>query len=173
MEDPKATSQSTVFFVTIPSFIGTNWYEVKSHIVQLLATCIGSAGITLPYLIKYAWRYWEDKKIILSFQYRRTATKMHSGNSFDIDNKDIFCILSNTFSSTTVDYVTLCHQMTHNGSMLWKIIKANVLCSSYNRKYKIQGSTIIDHEFFDPTNNFSLVKYFQLHVKSHETHIAA
>ena len=47
IEDPKATSQSTVFFVTIPSFIGTNWYEVKSHIVQLLVTSIGAAGIPL------------------------------------------------------------------------------------------------------------------------------
>ena len=33
IEDLKATSQSTSFLVMMPSFIGTNWYEVKSHMV--------------------------------------------------------------------------------------------------------------------------------------------
>ena len=40
MEDPKAIYQSTEVLVTIPSFIGMDWYEVKSNMVQLLATCI-------------------------------------------------------------------------------------------------------------------------------------
>ena len=30
MEDPKATSQSTLFLVTIPSFIETNWYKLNT-----------------------------------------------------------------------------------------------------------------------------------------------
>ena len=33
IEYPKANSQSTLFLVMIPSFIGTNWYEVKYHMV--------------------------------------------------------------------------------------------------------------------------------------------
>ena len=51
MKDTKATSQSTAFLVMIPLFIGTKWYEVKYHMVQLLATRIGALVIQLSYLI--------------------------------------------------------------------------------------------------------------------------
>ena len=97
---------------------------------------------------------------------------MNSKNLFDIDNKELFRILSNTFSSTTLDYEILGHQKTHYGSMWWKIIKANVQCSRYNGEFKIQGGAIIEHGFFDQTNIFWVVKYFQVHVKSHEIHAA-
>ena len=33
MEDNNVTFQSTEFLVTTPPFIGTNWYEVKYHMV--------------------------------------------------------------------------------------------------------------------------------------------
>ena len=47
MEDPKETYESTKVLVTIISFIEKNWYEVRSHMVQLLATHIGEAYIPL------------------------------------------------------------------------------------------------------------------------------
>ena len=75
MEKPKATSQSTSFLVTIPLFIGNNWYEVKSHKVQLLATCIGAAGIPFSDMIRDTRRYWEDTNMIPYLQDRRTSTK--------------------------------------------------------------------------------------------------
>ena len=61
MEYPKATSQSIDFLVTISLFIGTNWYEVKSHMVQLLATHIGAEDIPLSYTIRDTNKDWEDK----------------------------------------------------------------------------------------------------------------
>ena len=107
MYDPKATSQSTAFLVTIPSFIGTNWYEFKSHMEQLIATHIGSAGIPLSYTIKDTCQYWEDTKTMASLQDMITATNMHSGNSFDIENKELFRIISNTFFTTTLAYFNI------------------------------------------------------------------
>ena len=93
MEYPKATSQITAFLVTIPSFIGTNWHEVKYHMVQLIDNHIGEAGITLSYLIRDTHQYWEYTNGISSLQDRLTATKIHSRNSFDIDKKELFRIL--------------------------------------------------------------------------------
>ena len=48
--------------------------------VQLLATHIGAAGITLLYLLRDTHQDWEDTKVIISLQYRRTVNKMNSGN---------------------------------------------------------------------------------------------
>ena len=133
MEYPKVTSQSTESLVTIPSFIGTNWYEVKSHMVQLFVTCIGAAGIPFSYLIRGTFQDWENTNRISSLQDSITATKIHSGNSFDIDDKDLFCILSNTFSATALEDVILSHHRTQNDTMEWKIIKANVEGARYTR----------------------------------------
>ena len=47
MEDNNVTFQSTEFLVTTPPFIGTNWYEVKSHMMQIIATRIGAECIPL------------------------------------------------------------------------------------------------------------------------------
>ena len=38
MKDPDATPQSTAFLVIIPTFIGTNWHDVKSKAIALLTT---------------------------------------------------------------------------------------------------------------------------------------
>ena len=79
MEDPKETSKSTEFYVTIPSFIGTSWYEVKSHMMQLLANHIGAAGTSFSYMIRDTPQDWENTNRIISLQDSRTATKMHFG----------------------------------------------------------------------------------------------
>ena len=126
MDDTKANYQSTSFLLTIPWFIGTNWYAVKSHMVQLLVTRIVVSGIPLSYLIRDTLQYWEDTNRITSLQDRRIATKIHSGNSFDIDNKELLRHLSNTFSATTLGDVILIHQRTHNYNMACKIINSNV-----------------------------------------------
>ena len=51
---------------------------------------------------------------------------MHSGNSFDIGNKELLRILSDNFSTTTLEDIILGHKRTHNGSMAQKIIKAKI-----------------------------------------------
>ena len=55
-----------------------------------------------------------------------TVTKNNYGNSFEIDSKELFRILSNKFSATTIDYAIISHQRTQNGTMEWKRINANV-----------------------------------------------
>ena len=109
MEDPKVNFQTTEFLVTISLLTGTNWYEVKSHMLQLLVTRIEEEIITSSYLIRETRQYWEDKNVISSLQDKRTATKVYSGNSFEIDNKGLFRILSNTFSVTTLEDVIINH----------------------------------------------------------------
>jgi len=173
MKDPDPTPQSTSFSVTIPSFVGTNWYEVKSQLLSLLATRTGKAGIPLSYLTRDSRQTWKGTDHILSSQDRRIATKAHSGNSFDIDNREFYRIISNVFTASTLEDVIRAQQKTQNGIKAWMSIKANVEGASYNSELKRQGDAMIESAFFDPTRNFSFEKYFQLHVKSHEIHAAA
>ena len=49
MKDPDVTAQSTVFSVTIPTFHGNNWHDVKSKLIALLNTRVGHCGIPLTY----------------------------------------------------------------------------------------------------------------------------
>ena len=50
MKDPDATPQSTAFLVIIPTFVGTNWHDVKVKVIALLTTRVGKSGIPLTYL---------------------------------------------------------------------------------------------------------------------------
>ena len=78
------------------------------------------------YLIRDTRQYWEDTNVIISLQDRRTVTKKNYEKIFEIDSKEIFRIISNKFSTTTLEYAIISHQMTQNGTMAWKIINANV-----------------------------------------------
>lgn len=173
MKGLEPTSQSTTFSVVIPPFEGTNWYEVKAHIASLLATRIGMSGIPLSYLIRDTRQEWKDTEHIVSLQTRRTATKLHSGSSFDLDNGELYRILSNVFSSTTLEDVIRAQQKSQNGVTAWKKITDNVEGANYHSELKRQGDAVIENAFFDPTKNFSFERYFQAHVKSHEIHAAA
>ena len=78
------------------------------------------------YLIRDTRKYWEDTNLIISLQDRRTVTKKNYGKSFEIYSKELFHILSNKFSATTLEYEIISHQRTQNGTITWKIINANV-----------------------------------------------
>ena len=97
MEDPDPTSQRTTFTVDVPKFDGTNWFDVRSKIHDLLSTRIGAAGISLTYLIRTTRLPWEDTEEIVSLQDRRIATKIHEGRSFQTDNREFHRILTNIY----------------------------------------------------------------------------
>ena len=63
-KDPEITSQSTAFSVDVPKFTGTNWFDVRSKIYDLLRTRIGASGLPLTYLIRAVRRDWEDTEEI-------------------------------------------------------------------------------------------------------------
>ena len=52
MKDPDATPQSNAFSVIIPTFVGTNWHDVKAKVIALLTTRVGTSGIPITYLIR-------------------------------------------------------------------------------------------------------------------------
>ena len=173
MKDPEVTPQSTAFSVTIPTFSGTNWYEVKTKLVALLNTRVGNCGIPLSYLTRSSRQAWEDTEFITNLQERRIATKVHEGHTYELDNRELYRILMNTFTSTTLDNVVKSYQRHSNGIAAWEAILANVEGANYASELKRQGDQIIDQAFFDPTKNFTFEKYFDKHVKSHELHSAA
>jgi len=73
MKDPEVTAQSTAFSVTIPTFHGTNWHDVKAKMVALLNTRVGNSGIPLTYLVREAKYSWEDTETMPNLQERRRA----------------------------------------------------------------------------------------------------
>ena len=115
MKDPKVTAQSTAFSVTIPIFHGTNWHDVKAKMVALLNTRVGNSGIPLTYLVREAKYSWEDTEAMPNLQERRIATKVHEGHTYKLDNRELFRILMNTFTSTTLDNVVRSFQKHNDG----------------------------------------------------------
>ena len=173
MVDPAMTPQSTSFSVTIPHFVGTNWYDVKAKMLALLATRTGNSGIPLIFLVRETRLLWENTDDITNLQERRIATKSHGGNTYDLDNRELFRILMNTFTSTTLDNVVRSFQKHNDGIAAWNAILANVEGGNYTSELKRQGDHVIEGAFFDPTKNFTFEKYFDKHVKSHELHAEA
>ena len=170
MEDPKTTPQSTPFSVQIPHFIGTNWHSTKSKIIALLATRTGSRGIPLTYLTKITRLVWEDTDNMPNLADRRTATKMHEGNTYELDNREFFRILLSIFTSTTLDNVVNDYADLNNGMGAWVAILANVEGSNYVDELKSMGKEVITGAFFDPTKNFTIETYFDKYVESHVLH---
>ena len=173
LPDPEVTSQATPFAVTVPRFEGTNWHDVKTMIIALLATRIGNAGIPITYLVRETRLFWEDTEYMSNLQDRRVRTKLHQGITFDLDNTELFRILMNIFATTTLDSLVRAFQTTTNGLGAWRAILANVQGASYNTELKRQADATIEGAFFDPTKNFTFEKYFDKHVRCHELYHSA
>ena len=165
--DPETTPQSTALAVEVPKFNGTNWFDVRSKIHDLLSTRIGAAGIPLTYLIRDARRQWEDTEEIDSIQDRRIATKVYEGTSFDQDNREFHRILTTLFSGSTLESIVQSNQARTNGIKTWKEIIDNVQGANYSSDLKRSADRIISTAFFDPDKMFSFEQYFDKHVRAH------
>ena len=173
MEKPEVTTQSTAFSVAVTKYNGTNWFDVRGQITQLMSTRIGHAGIPLSYVLRSVREEWEDTEHITSLQDRRIATKMLAGPTFDLDNKEVFRILTNVLSGTTLEDDVNKFKRTTHGREAWNSLTAIVEGASYPTELKRQGDAIIKDLFYDPNKNFSFEKYHQLHTRSHEIFAAA
>ena len=108
-----------------------------------------------------------------NIQERRIATKVHKGNTFELDNRELFRILLNTFTSTTLDNVVRLFQKHNDGMEEWKAIITNVEGANYASELKRQGNQITENAFFDANKNYTFEKYFDKNVESHKLHAAA
>ena len=142
MKDPEVTTQSTAFSVTIPAFNGTNWHDVKAKLVALLNTRVGNCGIPLTYLVRKVKQSWENTETMSNLQERRIATKVHEGHTYELDNRELFRILMNTFTSSTLDNIVRAHQKHNDGLAAWTAILANVEGANYASELKRQGDQI-------------------------------
>ena len=128
MKDPEVTGKSTAFSVIITAFHGTNWHDVKAKMIVLLNTCVRKCGILLTYLVRETKSSWEDTETMSNFQERRIATKVHKGHTYELDNKELFQILMNTFTFSTLDTIVRSAYQKHNdGLAAWTAILANVV----------------------------------------------
>ena len=100
---PDTTPQSTVFSVTVPHFEGTNWHDVKAKILALLGTRKSNSRIPLTYLEWETHLLWQTTDDVKSLQDRIITTKALEGNTYELDNRGLFRILTNMITSTTLD----------------------------------------------------------------------
>ena len=140
MKDPEVTAQSTAFSVIIPAFHGTNWHDVKAKMIALLNTRVRNCGIPLTYLVRETKSSWEDTEMMSNLQERRIVTKVHKGHTYVLDNRELFRILMNTFTSSTLDNIVQSHQRHNDGLAAWKAILANVEGANYASELKRQGA---------------------------------
>ena len=89
MKDPDATPQSNTLSFIIPTFVGTNWHDVKAKVIALHTTRVGTSGIPLIYLLREICQTWDDTEQMPNLQERRIATKVHKGNTFELDNREL------------------------------------------------------------------------------------
>ena len=141
MKDPEVTSQSTAFSVIIPTFHGTNWHDVKAKMIALLNTCVGNCGIPLKYLVTETKSSWEDTETMSNLQERKIATKVHGGHTYELVNRELFRILMNTFTSSTLDNVVLSYQKHNDRLAAWTAILANFKGANYANELKNDRGT--------------------------------
>ena len=156
MEKAEVTSQSTAFSVTVVKYTGTNWFDVRGQIIQLMSTRIGNSGIPLSYILRDERKEWENTEDITSLQDRRTATKMLAGPTFDLDNKEVFRILANVLTGTTLEDDINKYKTSKNGKKAWDSIIGIVQGASYTNELKRQGDRLIKDLFYDPANELRL-----------------
>ena len=173
LDDPEPTSQSTALSVSVSKFDGTNWYEVKSQFVALVSTRIGQAGLPLSYLIRKVRKSWEDSEEITSLQERRMATKLHEGTTFEVDNRELYRILLQTFASTTLEDTIKTEQRSQSGTAAWAKVINNVEGASFHSELKREADALISKVYFDPNRAFTFSQYFAVHTKAHEMFAAA
>jgi hypothetical protein len=173
MEKPEVTSQSTAFSVTVPKYNGRNWFDVKGQITQLMSTRMGHAGIPLSYILRETRKEWEETEGTISLQDRRVATKKLEGPTYDLDNKELFRIISNVLTGTTLEDDVNKFKVSKDGKKAWDAITAIVQGASYTNELKRQGDKLIKDLFYDPTKNFDFERYYQIHARSHEIFTAA
>ena len=173
MEKAEVTSQSTAFSVPVVKYTGTNWFDVRGQIVQLMSTRIGNAGIPLSYILRDERKEWEDTKDITSLQDRRIATKMLAGPTYDLDNKEVFRILANVLTGTTLEDNVNKYKTSKDGKKAWDSTIGIVQGASYTNELKRQGDRLIKDLFYDPTKNFAFERYYQIHARSHEIFTAS
>lgn len=171
--EPETTPESTAFAVSVPKFSGTNWFDVRMKIHDLLSTRIGSAGLPLTYLIRETRDTWDATVNAQSLQHRRIATKAYDGPSFDRDNREFHRILTNLFSGSTLENIVQSNQSKANGVNTWNQITANVQGANYTSDLKRQADRIISAAFFDPDKMFSFDQYFDRHVLAHSMFLQA
>lgn len=167
-EGTEPSPAGTTLPVKVPSFTGTNWYEVKDAFVQGLASIYGQSGVPLTYLVRDERKTWEQTEHIGSLEQRRILTKAHSGAEFNKDNTELHRLLSQTFTSTTLQDVVRQYGATSNGVAAWKAILDNVQGSNYNNELRRRAESLVAHCFYDPNRNFSFEEYFQRHTRYHD-----
>ena len=108
-----------------------------------------------------------------NLQDRRIAKKVHKGNTFKLDNRELFRILFNTFTSTTLDNVVRSFQKHNNGMGECKAIIANVEGANYSSELKRQGDRSSKMNSLIQIIILPSKKKLDKHVKSHKLHAAA
>ncbi len=123
-EGTEPSPSGTTLPVKVPSFTGTNWYEVKNAFVQGLASIYGQSGVLLTYLVRDERKAWEQTEHISSLEQRRILTKAHSGAEFNKDNTELHHLLSQTTFTSRTMLQDVVHQFgaTSNGVAAWKTL---------------------------------------------------
>ena len=153
--------------VKVPKFDGQNWYDVKAAFTMALSSIYGQSGVPLSYLIRSTRLAWEDTAGYSSIQQRRIDTKAHSGADFNMDNVELYRILGQEFSRTTLNDVVKAVQHS-NGVRAWNDILDNVEGNNYRTELRRKAEALITNAFYNPSRNFSFEDYFQKHARYHD-----
>ena len=146
-------------------FDGTNWYDARRSILDIVASRKGAKGISLGYLTRIDNGNWDDHYETL--EQRRIATYRHSGPGFDEDNKAFYQLLVQYFSKTSCNDVVRHYERSKNGTAAWNAVKNHNEGGGFKQQLIQEANEQITKAKFTGNAKFGFEDYFKIHVRCH------
>lgn len=146
-------------------FDGTNWYDARRSILDIVASRKGAKGISLSYLTRLINGHWDDNYETL--EERRIATYRHAGPGFAEDNKSLYHLLVQYFSKTSCNDVVRAYERSKNGVAAWEAIRNHNEGGGFKQQLIQEANEKISRAKFTGNARFGLEDYFKVHVRCH------
>ena len=146
-------------------FDGTNWYDARRSVLDIIASKKGAKGISLSYITRSVEGNWDDNYETL--EERRIASYRHSGPGYAEDNKSVYHLLVQYFSKTSCNDVVRAYEKSKNGNAAWTAIRNHNEGGGFKQQLIQEANKKITRAKFTGNARFGLEDYFKVHVRCH------
>jgi hypothetical protein len=138
-------------------FDGTNWYDARRSILDIVASRKGAKGIALSYITRLVDGAWENDYETL--EERRIATYRHSGPGFAEDNKALYYILAQYFCKSSCNDVVRSYERSKNGKAAWIAVRKHNEGGGFKQQLIQEANEKITRAKFTGNARFGLKKF--------------
>ena len=162
---PESEETDTSSNIDKVDFDGTNWYDARRSILDIISSKKGAKGISLSYIVRATNGAWDNDYETL--EERRIACYRHSGPGFVEDNKAVYHLLVQYFSKTSCNDVVRTYEKSKNGKAAWNAIKKHNEGGGFKQQLIQEANEMIARARFTGNARYGLEDYFKIHVRCH------